>query len=107
MPLPEGRKPDAIKVPAGRSAGLARLDMLQGFNKEFGPVLGCTRVRSSHNGGFRLLYAHVEGAPEETLLFRKDHPRHPEERHEWIDRGDGVEYGYLKPDGDAGGPADA
>lgn len=33
-----------------------------------------------------------------TYKFHSNHSRHPELRHEWFDRGDGVMYGLLKRD---------
>ena len=33
-----------------------------------------------------------------TYKFPTGHERHPELRHDWVDRGDGVLYGTLKPD---------
>jgi hypothetical protein len=88
------RKPDAIRSPlsfAGAGGSHARLARLQ---SEFAPVLQAPHVFVRHQGTEHFITAD----PRDTLLFPSLGPRSGEARYDWEDRGDGIFYGYLKPD---------
>jgi hypothetical protein len=85
---------DAIRAPigyAGPGPSAARLERLA---TEFGRVLGTDRVFVRHQGGEHFVSSHAD----DTLQFPRDSPRSGEPRYRWEDRGDGVSYGYLRPD---------
>lgn len=87
-------RPDAIRAPlgfAGAGDSFARLSRLQ---EEFARPLGVERVYVRHQGAEHFL----TGDPTDTLNNPSGGPRSGEPRYEWEDRGDGVFYGYRKPD---------
>lgn len=89
-----GRFPHAVRSPlsyAGAGDSYARLSKLQA---EFAPVLGVSRVYVRHQGTEHF----VTGDPDDTLNYRSHGTRSGVSRYEWEDRGDGIHYGYLKPD---------
>jgi hypothetical protein len=86
---------DAVRSPigyAGSGPSSARLGRLRA---EFAARLGADRVFVRHQGGEHFLSAR----PDDTLMFPRTDPRSGESRYLWEDRGDGVSYGYLKPEG--------
>ena len=88
------RTPDAVRsqLPfAGPGDSQARLARLRA---EFSPVLGTPRVYVRHQGTEHF----ISGRPGDTLNFPSRDSRSGVPRYEWSDRGDGVLYGYLKPD---------
>ena len=88
------RPPAAIRSPlkfAGSGDAHTRLATLQ---SEFAPVLNVARVFVRHQGTEHFL----TGDPADTLNYSSFSPRSGESRYDWTDRGDGVFYGYLKPD---------
>jgi hypothetical protein len=88
------RTPDAVRAPlgfAGPGDALSRLTKLQ---TEFAPVLGVPRVFVRHQGVEHFL----SGDSGDTLYHVSQGPRAGEPRYEWQDRGDGVQYGYLRRD---------
>lgn len=92
--MSDGPVIDAIRSPiglAGPGTSAARLDRL---GAEFAGLLGADRVFVRHQGGEHFITAR----PDDTLLFPGSGPRSGESRYRWEDRGDGVSYGYLKPD---------
>jgi hypothetical protein len=91
--MPE-RTPDAVRSPltfAGAGDSRARLAKLQA---EFSSVLKVPRVFVRHQG----MEHFITGGPGDTLNFLGRDPRSGLPRYDWADRGDGVLYGYLKPD---------
>ena len=87
-------QPDAIRAPlnfAGPGDSYTRLSRLQ---DEFAGVLKVARVYVRHQGTEHFL----TGNPADTLQFPGGSTRAGESRYEWRDRGDGVQYGYLKSD---------
>jgi hypothetical protein len=87
--------PDAIRAPigfAGPGDSYMRLTKLQ---DEFAKVLKVARVYVRHQG----IEHFLTGDPADTLLFPGGSARSGESRYEWKDRGDGVQYGYLKAEG--------
>jgi hypothetical protein len=87
MPDP-GRLPDAIKIYAGRNAGL------QSIQQEFGPLFGGRRLHVKVMGTFNF----VTDDPHQTLGMPSGHAREKQDRYEWVKRGDKLEFGYLLPD---------
>ena len=88
------RKPDAARAPlrfAGPGDSFARLSRLQA---ELAPALGVERVYVRHQGTEHF----ITGDPVDTLNYPSHDPRSGASRYDWEDRGDGVLYGYLKPD---------
>ena len=88
------RRPDAIRSPlsfAGAGGAHVRLAKLQ---SEFATVLNVSRVFVRHQGTEHFITSN----PGDTLLFQSLGPRSGESRYDWEGRGDGVLYGYLKPD---------
>jgi hypothetical protein len=93
-----GKKPDAVLCPnsfKGTGRAASRLHRLE---QTFGEVLGGKVFH--RNLGDAAYLVHVDNKSD-TLLFPTGHPREKEERYEWRDQGDGVLYGYRKPDDDA------
>jgi hypothetical protein len=88
------RVPDAVRSPLAFAGGGAAHARLARLRAEFGPVLGLPRVYVRHQGAEHF----VSGGPGDTLNFPSHHPRSGLPRYDWSDRGDGVHYGYLKPD---------
>jgi hypothetical protein len=90
--IPE-RTPDAVRSPlpfAGAGDSRARLAKLQA---EFSPVLNVPRVFVRHQGTEHF----ISGGPGDTLNLLSHDPCSGLPRYDWVDRGDGVLYGYLKP----------
>jgi hypothetical protein len=98
-------KPDAIRVHHsffGDCFGHADRVAAK-LKKHFGNVLAPSKVdpgstkfhsRMVHGTDWRLLSREAG----DTWGYATDHPRYPESRYEWVNRGDGVEYGYLRDD---------
>jgi hypothetical protein len=89
------RPPDAVRAPlrhAGEGDSFTRLARLQ---SEFSGVLGIPTVFARHQGTEHF----ISGRPDDTLNHPGHGPRSGEPRYVWRDRGDGVLYGYLNPDG--------
>ena len=90
----KAERPDAILAPlsfAGPGDSYTRLSKLQ---DEFAGVLKVARVYVRHQGTEHF----ITGNPADTLQFPSSSTRSGEPRYEWKDRGDGVQYGYLKTD---------
>jgi hypothetical protein len=88
------RIPHAVRSPlhyAGAGDSYTRLSKLQA---EFARVLGVNRVYVRHQGAEHF----VTGDPGDTLNFRSHGSYSGRPRYDWEDRGDGILYGYLKPD---------
>jgi hypothetical protein len=88
------RTPDAIRSPlsyAGAGGSHARLARLR---SEFSPVLKAPRVFVRLQGSEHF----ISGSPTDTLNFLSHGIRSGEPRYVWEDRGDGVLYGFLKPE---------
>lgn len=92
--MPDAHKIDAVRVPIGYGRGPDMSARLSGLQREFGPLLGATRIYFRHQGTFGF----VTGDPADTLYFPASHPRHGGERYHWEDRGDGVFLGRLVSD---------
>jgi hypothetical protein len=88
------KPPAAVRSPlpyAGAGDSRARLGRLQA---EFSRVLGVGRVFVRHQG-----FEHfTSGSPHDALHFPSHGGHSGEARYDWLDRGDGVLYGYPKPD---------
>ena len=83
---------DAVRSPirhAGPGDAIARLSKLQA---EFAEVLGVSRVFVRNQG----IEHFITAQSDDTLDHARDDPRSGEARYDWLDRGDGVLYGYLK-----------
>lgn len=88
-------KPDAVLVPKDYRRTGEPVGDIQALNAEFAPILDVPRLYWSDVGGVkRFGYA----TPPQTILFPIEHLKEKQPRYDWIDRGDGVEFGYLKPD---------
>jgi len=88
------RTPDAVRSPlpyAGAGDAHARLSRL---HEEFSAVLQSPRVYVRHQGSQHFITGH----PGDTLNRPADQAGTGEARYRWEDRGDGVQYGYLKTD---------
>ena len=88
------RTPDAARSPlpfAGAGDSQTRLAKLR---NEFSPTLKVPLVYVRHQGTEHF----ISGNPADTLNFHSHDPRSGLPRYNWSDRGDGVLYGYLKPD---------
>lgn len=88
------RTPDAVRSPlpfAGAGGSHARLAKLQA---EFSPVLKVPQTYVRHQGTEHF----ITGRPGDTLNFPSHDARSGLPRYDWVDRGDRVLYGYLKPD---------
>jgi hypothetical protein len=87
------RTPDAIRSPlpyAGAGDSFTKLAKLQ---SEFSLELRVPRVFVRHQGTTHF----ISGKSDDTLNFPSHGRRSGESRYTWEDRGDGVLYGYLKP----------
>lgn len=82
---------DAVLVPQNYPPGKHGRDRLAAITAEFGPRLGLKLV-------------HCHPLPDNSLLCGKagnhryhagDHPLAGQERYDWFDRGDGVQYGRF------------
>ena len=88
-------RPDAIRSPlsyAGSGDSATRLAKLQ---SEFAEVLAVSRVYVRHQGTDH----YISGHPADTLKHSCFDTHAGEARYAWVDRGDGVLYGYLSTDG--------
>jgi hypothetical protein len=88
------RTPDAVRSQlsfAGSGDSQARLARLQA---EFSSVLKAPQVYVRHQGTEHF----ISGGTGDTLNFQSREARSGVSRYDWSDRGDGVLYGYLKPD---------
>jgi hypothetical protein len=88
------RTPDAVRSPlrhAGAGDSSARLANLQ---TEFSRVLKVLKVFVRHQGTEHF----VSGRPDDTINFPSHDTRAGWPRYDWEDRGDGVLFGYLKPE---------
>jgi hypothetical protein len=87
-------RPDAVRSPlhrAGEGDSFVRLGRLQ---CEFSAVLGVARVFVRNQGTEHF----ITGRPDDILNWARHETRSGEPRYVWRDRGDGVLYGYLRPD---------
>ena len=86
--------PDAIRSPlnyAGSGDSYMRLTKLQ---NEFSKILNVPRIYVRHQG-----YEHfITGKPSDTMNRTSDGSPSGGARYPWVDRGDGVLYGYLNRD---------
>jgi hypothetical protein len=88
-------RPDAVRSPLGHAGvgdSFSRLSILQA---EFCQVLFVTHTFVRHQGTDHF----ITGNASDTLNFTNPHARSGHSRYTWIDRGDGVLYGYLTLDG--------
>jgi hypothetical protein len=88
-------KPDAVRSPlryAGEGDSVTRLARLQ---SEFAEVLGVPRVFVRHQGTEH----YITGRATDTMSHSCFNARSGESRYVWMDRGDGVLYGYLSSNG--------
>ena len=101
IPLPSwarpGRKPEAVKTPAGVIPGGDATAKNLWIQKILGPIVGTDadgRVWSRNQVTFNFITAD----PADTLLYPTGHARHPAPRYDWVadGSGNGVEWGYLK-----------
>lgn len=83
---------DAILCDQGYPRGAADVHIAR--NREFGPLLGCTRVDSRHVPGNRSLVT-PHKTPDVTQYHPDGHPLAGQERYLWEDRGGGVMLGTL------------
>jgi hypothetical protein len=84
-------RPDAVRSHlsyAGTGDSFARLSTL---NAEFSHVLNVDHTFVRHQG----IDHFISGNASDTLNFPGLSPRSGRPRYTWVDRGDGVLYGYL------------
>ena len=86
--------PDAVRSPlnyAGTGDSYMRLSKLQ---NEFSKVLNVPRIYVRHQGHEHF----ITGQPADTMIRPADELQSGGPRYHWVDRGDGVLYGYLNRD---------
>jgi hypothetical protein len=86
--------PQAVRSPLSHAGAGSAPDRLARLMNEFSRVLGVTRVFVRHQGSEHF----ISWSPDDTLHYPSRHARSGSPRYDWSDRGDGVLYGYLKPD---------
>lgn len=99
----EIRKADALYIPASIIRGtdpFTRIEQVSALAKTLLSLAdGETPRISPHEtdqwGGFSYF---VRKNLDDTKLFHKRHPRHPEIRHQWEDGENGIKLGYSKED---------
>ncbi len=84
----------AVRSPIGYAGSGPSSARLLRLGSEFAGLLGTDRVFVRHQGGEHFITAH----PDDTLMFPRTDTRSGESRYRWEDRGDGVSYGYLRPE---------
>lgn len=89
-------KPDAILLPATYAPKGDPNSFLVKLKEEFAPIFGCKRVSSCQVGKQRLVvpWPHSQ-VKQQALLHGDDHELAGQERYEWEDAGNGIQYGYL------------
>jgi hypothetical protein len=100
LPLPR-RKPDAVRCHRHYPPGKVEDARHAALKAEFAPLLGSKLVYTRHYGAHESFIAPTADDAQGrglTVLFPTGHPRQGQDRYEWLDRGDGVLYGYLVPD---------
>jgi hypothetical protein len=85
---------DAVRSPIGYAGSGPSSARLARLGSEFAGLFGADRVFVRHQGGEHFITAR----PDDTLMFARTDPRSGESRYRWEDRGDGVSYGFLKPE---------
>lgn len=88
------RKPDAIRAPIGYAGSGDPTQRLGKLHAEFSRLLDTPQVFVHHQGAEHFLSPN----PNDTLVYAQLSARAGAPRYEWCDRGDGVLYGYLKPE---------
>ena len=92
MPVLPAASPDAIRCPLGLPVVPPGSRLEDVIKSEFGKILGVAQVHSSRveSLGMRFMRAN----PYESHFHDAASGMEGLERHYWVDRGDGVEYGY-------------
>lgn len=87
------RKPDAVRIPSVYKGKGHGEDLDLACKADFAAVLGSKRVDRSNEDGWHFVTPFPRNG--QTVYFPKWHDRAGADRYEWVDRGDGVHYGYL------------
>lgn len=92
--------PDALFVPSGVLRGRHTLQMVHAAADVVEPLLGVDPLkrekawmRGMNNGKL-----FCTKSPHDTVYFPKDHPTPGLDRYHWVEKENGVEYGYLMED---------
>lgn len=88
-------KIDAVMVPQNYPPGRVKKERALAIKDEFGPILGSAIVHGRNLPGNQTL---VTASPEVSVNHYGDHPLSGQPRYEWMDRGDGIQYGLLIPE---------
>jgi hypothetical protein len=89
-PAPD-RRPDAVRAPARFSGGGDAHARLKSLHDAFAPLLGVPRLFVRLQGAEHF----ITGDPGDTLKNGAFHDQPDAPRYRWIDRGDGVLYGWT------------
>lgn len=95
--------PDAVLIPtaAAASIGQSKGQLALALKAEYGPIFNSPRV------WFRMMplgelyvtpHLGVQGVHDNPKGFPGNHASAGQDRHIWVDRGDGIMYGFLRPD---------
>ncbi|WZO98177.1 hypothetical protein EP7_005233 [Isosphaeraceae bacterium EP7] len=84
----------AVMVPVGYPGQGSSRERLSRLDREFAPLLGVRAmfIRQQGTGHF------LSPQGGDTLLHPTHSPLAGQPRYDWLDRGDGVLYGTIKPD---------
>ncbi len=88
------KTPDAIRSPLPHAGAGDSQTRLARLHSEFAPVLKVPALYVRHQGTEHF----ISGKAGDTLNFPCHDVRSGSPRYDWVDRGDRVLYGYLKPD---------
>lgn len=94
------RKPDAILFPTGWEPPVRRGDVGRTHRLclHFEAILGAGPDQKAHIRDVGPGHWLVTLDRHDTLLYPDSHPRAKFPRYDWRDGGDGLQFGYLKPD---------
>lgn len=89
--MAETRKPDAVQIP-GRIAPFGDvMDQAQHLYNLAKELMGERQPIARDQGDFKFYSKSLQ----DTLLFAKEHPKHPAPRYTWEAQPDGIKLGYY------------